>query len=87
MKHRHLNRAMIAKHVVKGLAFLAFIAVAAYGLTQFLEASDVRNQTAEAVAFCNDKGGVAEFETFGTGQGWRVACKDGAQGGPREATP
>lgn len=50
------------KLIVKGLAILAFLAVAAYGLTRFLEAQTARHVLADAEQFCSGRGGIDRIE-------------------------
>lgn len=71
------------KRVWKGLALLAFLAVAAYGLTQFLDAHNVRAQLADAELACAGHGGVGAIETDG-GAITSIACEDGTLVGQGE---
>ena len=64
------------KRIAKGLAFLAFLVVAAYGLTRFLEAQSVRHVLADAEMFCSDRGGVDGIDAE-EGEILSVTCNNG----------
>jgi len=64
------------KRVWKALAILAFLAIGAYGLTQFLEAQTTRQVLADAEAFCAERGGVGTIAAEG-GSIDAVSCNNG----------
>jgi len=64
------------KRVWKALAILAFLAMGAYGLTQFLEAQTTRQVLADAEAFCANRGGVETITAEG-GSIDAVTCNNG----------
>lgn len=64
------------KRIWKGLAIVAFLAIGAYGLTQFLAAQETRAVLADAEAFCADRGGVGTIAAEG-GVIDAVSCANG----------
>lgn len=71
------------KRVWQALGLLLFLVVAAYGLSRFLAAHEVRAQLADAEAFCAERGGVGPIETDG-GAIVSIACEDGTRLPTRE---
>lgn len=65
------------KQIAKGLAVIAFLAIAGYGLTQFLKAQDSRRELADAERYCAGRGGVDHISTE-SGQIKQVDCMDGS---------
>jgi len=66
------------KILIKGLAVLAFLAIAAYGLTRFLAAQEARRDLADAEAYCRGHGGIGSIRAE-EGQILGAVCTDGAQ--------
>ncbi len=66
------------KIVIKGLAVLAFLAIAAYGLTRFLAAQESRGDLADAEAYCRGHGGIESIRAE-EGQIFGAVCNDGTQ--------
>ncbi|MEO0872517.1 MAG: hypothetical protein AAFY19_11280 [Pseudomonadota bacterium] len=51
--------------IAKALGFLLFFAIAAYGLSQFLEAQTARGALADAEAYCAERGGIDQIAAEG----------------------
>ncbi len=66
------------KIVIKGLAVLAFLAIAAYGLTRFLAAQESRRDLADAEVHCRGHGGIETIRAE-DGQILGAVCTDGTQ--------
>jgi len=62
--------------IAKAFGVILFLAVAAYGLSQFLKAQTARGVLADAEAFCADRGRVDQIAAEG-GVVYSVSCGNG----------
>lgn len=62
--------------IAKAFGIILFLAVAAYGLSQFLKAQTARGVLADAEAFCADRGRVDQIAAEG-GVVYSVSCGNG----------